>query len=316
MTASTLGAVATCLWLTGLLELISTNGLSNPMSHILALNVAGVCCLVRLPERTWLASLATRYAEFTVSSEVTAGELPAWDVTVVHAARRLELESPWVVHEGDLTRFGVADYEGRIDLARRRAEVSTPSAEQAASALERVVGYICMQALPREHDGLLLHGAAIELDGMGLACCGPSGAGKTTLARLATGHAKVLTDETLVVSLTGSQPMLISTPFWGASTPPEMVRRRNHRLPLTALLLLEHGPEFVLEPLEPGQAALGLLATEKVAVERVSSASVWLAVVERIIAQVPAYRLHFYPEAELWGFLGQALSIATIQPKG
>jgi ABC-type glutathione transport system ATPase component len=164
-----------------------------------------------------------------------------------------------------------------------------------------------MQALPREHDGLLLHGAAIELDGMGLACCGPSGAGKTTLSRLAAGRAEVWTDETLVVSLAGMRPMLVSTPFWGASTPPEMVRRRNRRLPLQALLLLEQGPEFALESLDPAQAVLGLLVTEKVAVERVSSALAWLAVVERLVAQVPVYRLHFHPAAELWAFLALAL---------
>lgn len=277
------------------------------MSYDFILDVAGVRCLVRLPEQSWLAPLVKRYAEFTVSSEALAGEPPAWDVTLLHATSRSELDPPWVVHEGDVTRFGIAAHEGWIDLERRQAAVYTPSAERAASALERVLGFICMQALPREHDGLLLHGAAIELDGMGLACCGPSGAGKTTLSRLAAGRAEVWTDETLVVSLAGMRPMLVSTPFWGASTPPEMVRRRNRRLPLQALLLLEQGPEFALESLDPAQAVLGLLVTEKVAVERVSSALAWLAVVERLVAQVPVYRLHFHPAVELWAFLAQAL---------
>lgn len=277
------------------------------MSHDFTLDVAGVRCLVRLPERNWLAPLATRYAEFAVRSDWLAGEQPAWEVTLLQTASRSDLDPPWVLHEGEVTRFGVAAHEGWIDLQRRQAEVTTPSVERAASALDRVLGFICMQALPREHDGVLLHGAAIELDGLGLACCGPSGAGKTTLSRLAAAHAEVLTDETLVVSLAGTRPMLVSTPFWGGSTPPEMVQRRNRRLPLRALLLLEHGPEFALELLEPSQAVLGLLATEKVAAERVSSALAWLAVVERLVLQVPTYRLSFRPTAELWPFLARAL---------
>lgn len=280
------------------------------MSYDLLIDVAGVRCQVRLPGRNWLAPLAARYREFVVPSDAPASEMPAWDVTLVHAAGRSDLDPPWVAHEADVTRFGVAAHEGWIDLQRRRAEVSTPSAERAASALERVLGFICMQALPREHQGLLLHGAALVLDGRGLACCGPSGAGKTTVSRLAAGHAEVLTDETLVVSVARAQPMLVSTPFWGASTPPEMVHRLNRRVPLQALLLLQHGPEFVLEPLDPGQAALGLLATEKVAVERVSSALAWLAVVDNLVAQVPAYRLHFRPTVELWPFLARALLAA------
>ncbi len=286
------------------------------MFHDFTVDIAGVRCVVHVPERTWLAALVARYAEFGLPVGAPAGEMPPWDVAVIHAASRSDQDAPWVVHEGDVTRFGVSAHEGWIDLVERRAEVSTPSPERAPSALDRVLGFICMQALPREHEGLLLHGAAIVLDGMGLACCGPSGAGKTTLSRLAAGYAEVLTDETLVVSLAGTQPMLASTPFWGASTPPEMVQRRNRRLPLQALLLLEHGPEFALEPLDPGQAALGLLATEKVAVERVSSALAWLAVVERLAAQVPAYRLRYRPTTDLWPFLLEALSAARGQMEG
>lgn len=285
------------------------------MSCDFTLDVADVRFRVQLPEPKWLVPLTTRYAEFIVPAEAASQPTPPWHVALVHAAGRSNLDAPWAVHEGDVTRFGISVHEGWIDLDRRWAEVSAPSPEQAASALDRVVGFICMQALPREHNGLLLHGAGIVLDGTGLACCGPSGTGKTTVSRLAAGHAEVFTDETLVVSLAETRPMLLSTPFWGASTPPEMIQRRNRRLPLRALLLLEHGLDFALEPLDHGQAVLSLLATEKVAVERVSSALAWLVTVERLVAQVPVYRLSFRPTAELWTFLAQALSNDVREPE-
>jgi hypothetical protein len=52
------------------------------------------------------------------------------------------------------------------------------------------------------------------------------------------------------------------------------------------------------------------LATEKVAVERVSSALAWLAVVERLVAQVPVYRLVSRPTTDVWPFLLEALPMA------
>jgi hypothetical protein len=48
---------------------------------------------------------------------------------------------------------------------------------------------------------------------------------------------------------------------------------------------------------------LALLTTEKVTTERPESATVWLAVADRLIAVVPVYRLSFRPTAEIWDFL-------------
>ena len=103
--------------------------------------------------------------------------------------------------------------------------------------------------------------------------------------------------------------MLHSTPFWGASTPPEMIQRVNVRAPLRVLLLLEHGPDFRLERLSDGDAVLALLTTEKLAVERVSSAVAWLEVAQRLVATVPTYRLYSLPTVDLWPFLDRELEL-------
>lgn len=73
-----------------------------------------------------------------------------------------------------------------------------------------------------------------------------------------------------MLSLAGPQPMLLSTPFWGASTPPgddpsgQRPERRCGRC-----CCWSTAPEFRLERLTGGDAVLALLTTEKLAVERV-----------------------------------------------
>lgn len=276
------------------------------MGDSLTLCIAGVAFQVEVPSPDWSTLLRQRYQEFLIDE--TVGLRP-WHVRLECDPSLVGEDAAWIRHDEAVTRFRVSGFEGWIDLAQRRARVTSPGVEWGPSAAERVLAYVCMQVLPREHESLLLHGVALVLDGHGLALCGPSGAGKTTIGRLAAGRAEVWTDESLVIALSGAQPTLVSTPFWGASTPEALIRRVNRQTALHAICLLEHGQDFEMELLSPSRATVGLLATEKVAVERVSSAEAWLAVVERTVTMVPVYRLRFLPEPRLWSFLSEQLSL-------
>jgi hypothetical protein len=183
--------------------------------------------------------------------------------------------------------------------------VTAPSPELAPSAVERCLTYILMQALPRAADALLLHAAGVALRGRGCAFCGPSGAGKTTVARLLRGRGELFGDENMVLRVTEGGAELLSTPFWGASAPPDLIRRANRSAPLAAIFVLEHAPHFALRKLSQGEAVAALLATEKVATERVDSAAAWLDVAGRLLARVPAYLLRFRPTQELPDFLSR-----------
>jgi hypothetical protein len=263
----------------------------------LYLDVAGVTFAVELPSPAWRPALAERYAAFPGPARA------AWQVAVAYDPALAVAPAPWIRHDGPVTTYRFSDHAGRIDLAARRAEISTRSEPRAAAALDRTLAYICLQALPREHDGLLLHAAGVVLDGAGHVFTGASGAGKTTVARLAAGRGEVLSDENVILRLGADGPELFSTPFWGHSTPPELISRTNRRVPLAAVYVLEHTPDFELTRLAPAQAVMALLTTEKVATERADSATAWLAVTERLVAQVPLYRLDFRPTAQLWDFL-------------
>lgn len=266
----------------------------------IVLDVAGVTAAIEVMEPAWHAPLAKRYADFATTKAATWAVRLDWDPALTVT------DSPVVEHEGDTTRFRVLSYRGWIDLARRLAVVSTPSAERSASAVERVLVYLLMQTLPREHDGILLHGAGVVWHGGGHVFFGPSGAGKTTMAQRAAGVADVLCDENVVVRTGEHGPVLLSTPFWGHSTPPAMVQRVNRQVPLRALYALEHTTDFSLQRLSPGQAVVALSLTEKVAAERTSSAMAWLTVVGHLVQQVPVYRLGVSLRPGLWEFLAEA----------
>lgn len=270
-------------------------------SSAFGMAVGGVGFQVQLPDDAWLAVLAPLYNEFPLDCE------PEWQVTVSHDPD-LDLGGQrWIEHDGPLTRFSVNGYGGWVDLERRQALVRTASLTLGSASLEGALAYACMQELPRTRHSLLLHAAGIHWQGRGLVVSGHAGAGKTTVARLAQGNAELFNDEMVIADLSGSQPKLLSTPFVGPTTPPELVRRINRRAPASALLLLAHASIFELQPLSPAEAVLELLRTNLAAVERTASATAWLAAVDRLVQALPAYQLRFRPTTELWDFLAGAL---------
>ncbi|MEA3338217.1 MAG: hypothetical protein U9R25_20200 [Chloroflexota bacterium] len=271
------------------------------MQSSLDLSIANIEFRITTPSPEWTQHLRSHYGDFLADDQAT------WTIDVVQDSNVNPLSESWVVHEESVTRFWIGIYGGTINLANQVARVGVATPQQAPFAVDRVLAFVCMQVLAREGRGLLLHGAGIERHGQGLAFCGPSGAGKTTVSRLATDPHAVLTDETPIVLLTESLAMLRSTPFWGASTPDELISRSNRQVPLRALLFLEQWPAFELTPLQPSEAVMALLATEKVATERVSSAMAWLTVAGKLVSQVPSFRLRFRPDQELWGFLDREL---------
>lgn len=264
--------------------------------------VGGVGFQVHLPDDAWLAALAPLYSEFPLDCE------PDWQVTVSHEPDLAVAGQRWIEHDGSLTRFYVDGFAGWVDLARQQALVRTSSPAGGASAIERGVGYGCMHALLRQRQGLMLHAAGILWRGHGLVASGHSGAGKTTMARLALDCGEPVNDEVVIVDLAGPQPLLLSTPILGQSTPPELARRVKRAAPATALLLLAHGSDFELTPMDPAEAVMELLRTNIAAVERFDSARLWMDRVDQLVRALPVWRLHFRPTAELWDFLAGALA--------
>ena len=147
--------------------------------------------------------------------------------------------------------------------------------------------------------GFLLHGASAIRNGKAYLFSGVSGAGKTTLSRLAPPDVTLLTDEISYVRLQAGQYFACGTPFAG-----ELARvGENAQAPVEHLFFLAKGPENRIEPIAPPEALRMLLrnilffADDSELVEQVFSSAC------EFLKHVPASRLTFFPDARVWDLI-------------
>jgi hypothetical protein len=125
---------------------------------------------------------------------------------------------------------------------------------------------------------------------------GVSGAGKTTLARLAPADVDVLTDEISYVRKEAGGYYAYGTPFAG-----ELARAgENLRAPLTAVYLLNQGAENRVSGMGKAEAARGILTnTLFFAADVELVQAVFLSALD-LVERVPVRRLTFLPETGIW----------------
>jgi hypothetical protein len=139
--------------------------------------------------------------------------------------------------------------------------------------------------LPRA-GGALFHACGLRHGHLGVLAPGPSGAGKTTLARKMPDPDDVLSDEVVAVHPDGEGGWLVSgSPFWGEFARGGVSLRS---FPLGALAFLEQTATAQVGPVSPAQALMRALGC-MICFERDDQALARnLAVVSTLIAEVPA----------------------------
>jgi hypothetical protein len=148
--------------------------------------------------------------------------------------------------------------------------------------------------------GFLLHAASAVRNGKAFLFSGISGAGKTTITRLAPPDAIVLTDEISYVRCDGDQYRACGTPFAG-----ELARvGENTQGPVDQLFFLAQGPANRIESISPPDALRMLLrnilffADDSALVESVFRSAC------QFLERVPVSRLTFYPDVHVWDLIG------------
>ena len=137
-----------------------------------------------------------------------------------------------------------------------------------------------------------VHGASAIRNGKAFLFSGISGAGKTTISRLAPHDTTVLTDEISYVRFHGGSYRACGTPFAG-----ELARvGENAQAPIEHLFFLAKGPENRIESIRPSDALRMLLrnilffADDSTLVEAVFRSAC------QFLERVPVSRLTFYPD--------------------
>ncbi len=177
-----------------------------------------------------------------------------------------------------------------IDLISKCAEIEGPRAMYPLDNLLR-------QLLPLLwRDGVVLHSAALVEGDHGLLACGPSGAGKTTLASLV--PRKAIADELVALRRDRLRFRVVSLPYW---------RSRPGSAELEAILFLRHGKDHRLRPLDASSAFRRLVSQTSWPVDFPRDVDRVLGFVTELVHAVRAFEFHFAPRDDVWDFLQKEL---------
>jgi hypothetical protein len=147
-----------------------------------------------------------------------------------------------------------------------------------------------------ERGGFLLHAASAICGGRAYLFSGVSGAGKTTMTRLAPADITLLTDEISYLRPSADGYAAFGTPFAG-----ELARAgENCTAPVSALFFLEQGPENRVDELTSAEAVRRLMRNILFFAEDHRLVEKLLATACDFVARVPIRRLTFYPDARVW----------------
>ncbi len=189
------------------------------------------------------------------------------------------------------------DFRAEWSLGAGRGHVRHP--QSGAYSIGSVLR-IFHSIIAARQGGCLFHAASAARNGKAFVFPGISGAGKTTISRLAPPDAVILSDEISYIRPFGAGFRAFGTPFAG-----DLGKLgENTSAPLAAVYLLAQGPANRIEPLSPRDAVAALMrnilffANEKQLVERLFETAC------RIAGCVPVSRLTFVPTPQVWDLIG------------
>jgi hypothetical protein len=149
--------------------------------------------------------------------------------------------------------------------------------------------------------GFLLHAASGICEGTAYLFSGVSGAGKTTMTRLAPPDITLLTDEISYIRPSKDGYAAFGTPFAGELAKPG----ENCSAPIGALFFLEKGSSNLLEELVPAEAVRRLMRNILFFAEDKFLVDTLMATACEFVERVPIRRLTFYPDGRVWDEIRQ-----------
>jgi hypothetical protein len=200
-----------------------------------------------------------------------------------------------VRREGDEWLFERGDFRARWNLRTGRGCVRQNANPYSLDSVLRILHSLIIA----ERGGFLLHAASAICDGRAYLFSGVSGAGKTTMTRLAPADITLLTDEISYLRPSAGGYSAFGTPFAG-----ELAKAgENCTAPVGALFFLEQGPENRVDELPQTEAVRRLMRNILFFAEDQGLVEKLLATACDFVSRVPIRRLTFYPDARVWDLL-------------
>jgi len=223
--------------------------------------------------------LSSSRPEFELEFDLTdAGPVSDDDVRV-----RREGDE-WLIERGDL--------HARWDPRTGRGSVRQNANPYSLDSVLRILHSLILA----ERGGFLLHAASAICDGRAYLFSGVSGAGKTTMTRLAPADITLLTDEISYLRPSAGGYAAFGTPFAG-----ELAKAgENCAAPVSALFFLEKGAGNRVDELSSAEALRRLMRNILFFAEEPRMVEKLFATACDFVARVPIRRLTFYPDARVW----------------
>jgi len=262
---------------------------SLPATHRADIVIGGVRVGVTTSSASFLGLLEERYAGFL------AAPAPAdydFDVELATLAEGSADDDVRVYRHEGRWRIERGDFRADLDPVARHGRIRQSENPYSIDSVLRIVHTL---ALARE-GGFLMHSASALVAGKAFLFAGVSGAGKTTISRLAPPHVTLLSDEVSYVRRAQGRYIAYGTPFAG-----ELARSgENVSAPLGAVYLLEKGPENRISRVAPADAARAILANVLFFAEDEALVQAVFAAALDLVERVPVRRLAFAPDARVW----------------
>jgi hypothetical protein len=263
---------------------------SDCLSVVIA--IGGVAVRVNTTDPDFLEMVRKRYAgfvsgeshaefDFDVNLSPPAFADPDADVSVTHRSGR------WFMERGDFR----AEWEPAV----RRGTIHQTANPYSIDAVLRILHTLLLA----RQGGFLLHASSAIRNGKAFLFSGVSGAGKTTISRLAPPDATLLTDEVSYVRREGNRYLAYGTPFAG-----ELGRAgENCSAPLSALFLLEKGLQNSIEPISPTEAIQRLMRNILFFAHDPALVKLLFQSACEFANLVPIHRLVFVPDQRVWDLI-------------
>lgn len=270
-----------------------------PMRSIVV-EIGGTPIQLSARDSDFLEALQNRYEGFLTSAsrpsiDLSIDLVPPGDVSDQiggQFSRRFSQGDVSVVRDARRWRAQRSDFLLHWDAESGSGHVRQSANPYSLDGILRILHTLTLAG----QGGFLLHGASAIRNGRAFVFFGPSGAGKTTMMRLAPADATLLTDEISYIRGDGENYRAFGTPFTG-----ELAKSgENVSAPVAALYRLAHAPENRLTLMTPGDAVRALLESVLFFAEDPDLVKLVFQSACDVVSRLPVYQLEFVPDTGVW----------------
>jgi hypothetical protein len=261
-------------------------------AHSVVVEIGGIPIRLVTEDAAFLQLVQDRYVGFLSSGQPAAVDLI---VDLVPPGIISDQEDVRVVREPTRWLAERADFRFVWDPQSRTARIQQSANRYSLDGVLRIMHSLFLA----RQGGFLLHAASVVRDDRAFLFFGPSGAGKTTIARLAPSDATLLTDEISYVRRGQAGYFAHGTPFTG-----ELAKSgENTSAPIAGLYYLVQAPRNNRTAMNPGDAVRALLESVLFFAEDPELVKLVFQSACDVVTRLPIYKLEFKRDQGVWDIL-------------